>query len=126
MDLVDVQTSFNELFNFEDLKSMGYRYIHKKLLEGDTGLLEKDCIENSISYKDLKIAYKKTAILINEMVENGYPIRLLFAIDDEDIYMPNYIYELKYNSDGKLMSECIYGYLIPYEEEHILLDRRLS
>lgn len=106
MKLSGVEKLFNELFNFEKLLSETKEYVEKTLSECETNFLSEEFEEGECNFKELRVEYSRTHILINK--SEGQPsFRLEFNLYEPNEDFPIYTYEVEYNSEGKFLDEYL-------------------
>lgn len=109
MDLKKVESFFNELFDFNNLVKDASKYIEKILSESDTNFLTEDITDKPYSYKELKVKYNNTHLLINN-TDSEPCFRLEFYLYKELDQNPEYTYEIEYNSSGDFLDEYFLEY----------------
>ncbi|AOR25008.1 hypothetical protein [Clostridium taeniosporum] len=109
MNLKKVEALFNELFDFDNLLKDATQYIEKILLESDTNFLAEDVTDETHSFKELKVEYNRTHLLINNL--GSMPsFRLEFYLYEYGDELPKYTYEIEYNSSGEFLDEYFLEY----------------
>jgi len=109
MNLKKVEVLFNEIFDFNNLIKDATKYIEKILLESNTNFLSEDITDENCSFKELKVEYNSTRLLINNL--GSMPsFRLEFYLYEYAGELPKYTYEIEYNSSGEFLDEYFLEY----------------
>lgn len=110
MELLKVESLFNEIFKFDKIVTEAKKHIETVLLESDTNFLSEEFRDNKPIYKLLRVIYVKTQLFINEDGRKPH-FRLQFYLYDKyDSEIPKYIYEIEYDSAGNFSDEYFLKY----------------
>lgn len=109
MKLKKVETLFNELFDFDNLIKDATQYIEKTLLESDINFLSEDGEDDTELFKELKVEYNRTNLLVNNIGNMPY-FRLEFYLFEDGNEIPKYTYEIEYTCSGEFSDEYFLEY----------------
>ena len=103
-DLFFIESYFNKLINFEELKIKTKRCFDE-ILQDEKSAIFEDCTEEEISkIKNSTIKYSDTYIFINNI--GSFPFfRIKYDLYFEESNIPNFTYEVEYNVNGEILDD---------------------
>lgn len=112
MNLTSIEEVFNEEYRFEDLKKKAITNIENMLSDYENNFLidSIDQLPKDIMFKELRIEYRTTYIVLNK--ENGAKpsFRLVFDLIEPKNHKELFTYEIEYNSNGEYSDDFFLDY----------------
>lgn len=107
MNLLDIESTFNETYFIENLKKNSMDMLEEIILNSNSNFLKEDEWElpENIKFKDFSIRYKCTQLFINNH-DRVYPFfRVCLELLHPKTQIPQYYYDVEYTIEGEFSDE---------------------
>lgn len=107
MDLTEIESVFNQYYNFLDLKMKAYHFLVELIQNSQNNFLKEveDKLTGGMSLSNFRIEYRNTSLIINDSDLCQSIFRIRFDLINSRTNFQAFWYDVEYSSKGEVVDD---------------------